>query len=300
MKDTRAAPQDSSDTMPRMPGWITSARADAPEDVAFLSGAALSHLHLVAICLSLPHALWRERLALRAAEVCAGLAGRGERAPDLRDAVHLARPGDAPGPAGEIFRQWVRAVARPVSAAALHGALSGAERGQIAGWLAAGQGGGQGAPVARAAAVLEAVLADRPRDEAMALILADAALARALGWSHLVPLLAAGLGRHGLRRRGDALRLACYRGLVTAAGDAVREAADLTRRAGRLEAVAPKLRAKGAGEAVALFLARDALAPFALTAFMSDRAARRLCERLVGLGALRELTGRDSFRLYGV
>jgi hypothetical protein len=33
---------------------------------------------------------------------------------------------------------------------------------------------------------------------------------------------------------------------------------------------------------------------------MSDRAARRLCDRLVALGALRELTGRDSFRLYGV
>ena len=44
---------------------------------------------------------------------------------------------------------------------------------------------------------------------------------------------------------------------------------------------------------------RDALAPGAL-AFMSDRAARRLCDRLVALGAVRELTGRDTFRLYGV
>jgi hypothetical protein len=33
---------------------------------------------------------------------------------------------------------------------------------------------------------------------------------------------------------------------------------------------------------------------------MSDRAARRLCDRLVDLGTLRELTGRDTFRLYGV
>jgi len=26
-----------------MPGWVTSGRAETPEDVAFLSGAALAH-----------------------------------------------------------------------------------------------------------------------------------------------------------------------------------------------------------------------------------------------------------------
>lgn len=66
----------------------------------------------------------------------------------------------------------------------------------------------------------------------------------------------------------------------------------------------PKLRAKGAARAVEMMLARDVLTPVALARAMpeilSDRAARRLCERLVELGALRELSGRDTFRLYGV
>ncbi|MFC0199242.1 DUF1403 family protein, partial [Paracoccus rhizosphaerae] len=71
-------------------------------------------------------------------------------------------------------------------------------------------------------------------------------------------------------------------------------------RAARLQAVAPGLRARGADRAVALFLSHDALAPSALTGIMSDRAARRLCDRLVELDAVRELTGRPSFRLYGL
>jgi hypothetical protein len=77
-------------------------------------------------------------------------------------------------------------------------------------------------------------------------------------------------------------------------------AADLARRATRLRDVMPQLRAKAAERAVDLFLSQDAVAPAALATLMSDRAARRLCDRLVDLGAVRELTGRDSFRLYGV
>ena len=150
----------------------------------------------------------------------------------------------------------------------------------------------------RAAMVLEAVLAEAPRADVSALILADAALAQALGWDHVVPLLAAGLKRADLRKQGDDLRLACYRAVVSSVVEAVRLAADLARRAAHLKAVAPKLRAKGAGEAVEMFLTRDAVAPSALP--LPDRAARRLCDRLVDLGAVRELTGRDTFRLYGV
>lgn len=285
---------EDRDTIPRMASWVTSARAETPEDVAFLSGAALSHLHLVLGHEEVPQALLRDRLALRAAEVCVAFSGRSERAGELRDAVHLLRPGDLPGPAGESCLAWRRAVERPVSVKALSRALPTFESCQIATWLDAGHG----TPVTRAALVLEAVLTEAPRAEVPALILADAALAQELGWDHVVPLLAAGLKRADLRKRGEDLRLACHRAVVVSAIEAVRLTADLARRATHLKAVAPKLRAKSAEAAVAMFLTQDAVAPAVLP--LPDRSARRLCDRLVALGAVRELTGRDTFRLYGV
>jgi len=290
------APLSDPDNIPRLPAWVTAARAETFEDVAFLSGAALSHLHVVLANDEVPHALLRDRLALRAAEACVSYAGRPERAGQLRDAVHLLRPGDLPGPAGEMYLAWQRAVERPLSVKALHRALPAHPAERIAEWLDAGQG----APVARLSIVLESVLAAVPGADVPALILADAALARALGWDHMMPLLAAGLTRADLRKRGDDLRQACHRALTASADDAVRLAADLARRAAHLKSIAPKLRAKGAGAAVEMFLTHDAVAPAALTLLRSDRAARRFCDRLVALGAVRELTGRDTFRLYGV
>ena len=222
------------------------------------------------------------------------LVGRPERAGELRDAVYLLRPGDLSGPAGEVFQYWRRAVERPVSVRALHRAFPRLSMEQVAVWL----DGGHGAPVDRAAQVMEAVLADMPRSEGPALVLADAVLAQALGWDHLLPMLAIGMKRRDLRLRGDELRLACHRAVVSAAKQAVPLAEDLARRAARLRAIAPKLRAKGASEAVKMFLTQDAVAAPALP--LPDRSARRLCDRLVELGVVRELTGRETFRLYGV
>ena len=181
-----------------------------------------------------------------------------------------------------------------MSVKALYRALTDIDAAMIARWLDAGKG----APVIRAATVLETVLTDLPRAEAPALILAEAALAQPLGWGYVLPLLSIGLKHADLRKSGDDLRLACNRAVTSSAVEAIRMAADLTRRTARLMAVAPKLRAKGANEAVEMFLTRDAVAPSALP--LPDRAARRLCDRLVELGVVRELTGRDAFRLYGV
>lgn len=282
--------------LPPLPGWIGAAPAETLEAAAFRSGAALAHLSQVTAAGDVPVALWRDRLALVAAGNCAEMAGRREGPGALRDALHLTGPGDDPGPAGRLLQQWSRAVARPVSVAHLTNALQGIGAERIALCLdAMGQ-----TPVDRAAHVIEAVLTDHPRAETAALILADAVLAKGVGATHVLPLLALTLRPRDLRLRGDDLRLACHRAVVSAIGGQVLPlAGDLARAAARLRAVAPKLRAKAAGRAVDLFLSRDALAPGAL-AFMSDRAARRLCDRLVALGAVRELTGRDTFRLYGV
>lgn len=283
---------DSALSLPPLPHWIGAGRPQTSEETAFLAGAAFAHLHGVLARPEVPLALLRERLALRAAQAALQLQGRREEISALRDAMHLLGPGGQPDPGGAVALIWRQAVARPL------GAVGAALPDLPERWraLAAGQGGA----VAQAASVLEHILDEDPRADLPALILAEAALARALGWDRVTPLLASGLRPRDLRLRGAELQQACAASLLRQTGEAMQMAAEVTRGAGRLRMVAPKLRAAGASEAVALFLARDAVAPRDLLSLMSDRAARRFCDRLVELGAVRELTGRDSFRLYGV
>jgi len=300
MRNPRALTCVSLPVLPPLPGWIITGHAETLPSAAFRSGAALAHLMSVTAAADLPQALWRDRLALAAAEVCVRHCGRRDGAGALRDAVHLTKAGNDPGPAGRTLRQWSRAVARPISVGQASRQASGQRfSSTLPGLHATGP-----TPVDRAAQVIAAVLEANPRGETAALILADAALAKSLGWTHVLPLLSPALKARDLRLRGDALRMACHRAVGVGVGQALALAGELARGAARLRAVAPKLRAGGAARAVDLFLSRDALAPAALVREMpgrlSDRAARRLCERLVSLGAVRELTGRDMFRLYGV
>jgi len=156
------------------------------------------------------------------------------------------------------------------------------------------------------------VVALRPDAELLAFWLADAVLAARLRWGSAgapaVPLLAGPLLHSSLKtgegrrpRPGDAdwPRLCCL-AYARAAAAGCDLGADLSRRAEKLNSVAPKLRAKGAGAVVTALLDDDALAPAARLGGMSDRGMRRLCDRLVTLGAARELTGRPTFRLYGL
>ena len=144
--------------------------------------------------------------------------------------------------------------------------------------------------------------------ELLAAWLADAVLAQRLNWPFALPLLAASLFPGAGRRAGGVENPAdggeTTRVLIAyarAAAGAVDLAGDLARRAEKLEEAAPKLRAKGAEAALRALLDEDCLAASSeICGQLSERGARRLFDRLVALGAVRELTGRATFRLYGL
>ena len=143
--------------------------------------------------------------------------------------------------------------------------------------------------------------------EPLAIWVADAALARALSWPTPLPLLAGelfarrGVGEGRRPRPGEAgwMKLVAL-SYARAALAALDLAHDLSRRAARLADAVPKLRAKGKTGAIEALLADDAVSAAAPIPGLSDRARRRLFERLVALSAARELTGRPTFRLYGL
>ena len=134
--------------------------------------------------------------------------------------------------------------------------------------------------------------------------LADAVLAQRLRWPFALPSLAAPLFSGGGRRvGGDGAERGSPSCSPTRRGRRGRVdlSAELGRRAQKLQDAAPKLRAKGAGAALQALLDDDLLsASSRIGGQMSERGARRLFDRLVALGAIRELTGRATFRLYGL
>jgi hypothetical protein len=139
----------------------------------------------------------------------------------------------------------------------------------------------------------------------------DLAIAIRLRWPRPLPLMATKIFEPALRSPSGGRRPrpsdlawpnAAARAIALAAAAALDLAADLSRRADTLIAVAPKLRAKPAQRIVELLLAEDCISPAeaARHAPMTDRAARRLFERLVSSSAAREFSGRPTFRLYGL
>ncbi len=300
--------------------------ADAGFEAAFRAGAGLALLDQI-VRADPPFAgALRQRLALGAATACAVLARHREDSSALRDAEHLSpnAGGNAPtSPAGRMHRLWRLFASRPTplddstlrTAADLLDLSDGANFEGFAGALrevVAGAGHPLAAAAAAGAAAME-LFRDAPRVDAeiFALWLSDLALARRLGWGAPVPLLATTIA-HASSRRGpsgkrprpsDADWVHAVAGAYAmAAREAFALAGELSRRSRALLAAQPKLRAKGAGRVIELLLSDDAVSPAraAKLARLSDRAARRLFDRLIELGAARELSGRSNFRLYGL
>lgn len=312
-----------------VPAWLRRAIPDAQsragknvEEVALIAGATIGALDAVVRRQERWAGAWRQRLALSAAAATAKQAGRVEDESALRDAVLLTRPGDNVGPAGFLLLAWRRLVSRPAEDLLREKNLAavlkdlGLTRSDEAvsdltdelRQLAANTGTVETLVGAFAAAERYGF------GRVLGAWLADALLAQRLGWTHAIPLLggevalAVGAGRP--RRPMTAAPAAgadteaVAKNLLAAQARAALRAidlsADLGRRADRLLAVALKLRAKAADAVVEKLLSDDAIVASENIAGMSDRGLRRLFDRLLELGAVRELSGRATFRIYGL
>ncbi|WP_203427541.1 DUF1403 family protein [Sinorhizobium sp. BG8] len=296
------------------PGWARSRVAlENPLEAAFAAGAALASIHPIAMQDEGIGLLWRRRLALRNAAEMVRMQGRKESEADLRDAWVLRRPGDDPGPAGRVLEAWRRLATK----ASLDGE---SWQASVADSLAPGRGerlpdllmsvtevvGASQGPLAAAGQAAARVMQAMPEAEALAFWFADAALAIRMKWPAPVPLLVPYVKRSELRcaaaspEDGGSWMRVCSLAYARAAADAFDLHAEITRRADMLIAVAPKLRAKEASTLVAALLSEDAHAAGSATDRTTDRSGRRFFDRLQSLGAVRELTGRTTFRLYGL
>jgi hypothetical protein len=297
---------------PLSPGWAAPrSPVLSTADAAFLAGAALNSLDQIVRAAPVWLGAWRQRLALKAAAAAVRRIGLREDEAQLRDAWHLRSLGGDPGPAGRVYGAWRLLASRSL-------VVDGKDLKTIAGSLGAAWSDAfadvpawlerldRPAPFA-AAAIIGRSLAARPDVELFAWRLGDCAVARQMRWPVAVPLLMDQFhseifrsGRGRIRPGGDDFERAICLALARGATEACRLAGEISRKAARLSAVAPKLRAKGAGEAINLLLDDDAVSGSLTTPNLSRFAARRLFERLAALEAVRELTGRATFRLYGL
>jgi hypothetical protein len=299
-----------------VPAWArASGRAGEP---LFFAGASLALLD-AALRRDPPAAgALRSRLALQSAAASAKILRLNADASALRD-VRFAATAEPP-PAAKLLQLWRDLASRPpsldarrlASAAGLLDCPVAAADALAERLSEQSRAGDPISAAAKAAALFFSAVPDAPAAEAESLALwaFDLVLALRLRWPRPLPLIAARILDPSIRsnvgrrsRPGEpGWEHAAAGAIALAAAAALDLAADLSRRADILIAVAPRLRAKQAQRIVDLLLAEDCVAPAeaARAAPMTDRAARRLFDRLVTLGAARELSGRPAFRLYGL
>jgi hypothetical protein len=300
-----------------VPAWATPrTRIEDTAEAAYMAGSALTALDNLVQAEPEWSGAWRHRLALKSASACMTLIRRAEDEAALRDAWLLRQPGDEAGPAGNVLAAWRRLAGRSLppeveelrTVAALLGIGWSDGFGELidVAWDDVRSGAPAPAVAARAAA---SVMRQDPKAETFAWWLADCALSWRMGWRHAVPILGAQIhapllrsGPEGRRARPDSggFERAAFIAAAVGAADACRLAADMAAQAERLRAVVPKLRSKAAGDVIDRLLGDDAVSGTLTTKDLSRWASRRLFDRLLELDAVRELSGRTSFRIYGL
>ena len=301
---------------PILPSWIRSAghvqdnRAGNTDlgDQEFRTGGALAFVGIAVEARAAHEGCWLDRLALRAAAVSVALEGRTEDEAALRDAWHLTKPGQDPGPAGRVFALWRQMAGQPslltkpeaLVATIQHLGFRESRLLLEVVHLARDLAERTLSPLAAITDIIAVGQSRCPGLPALPLLLADIILAERLRWPTVVPLLAIGLGGHPFRSPLSDWPTVCLPALRRGCITAWTLHKEIGRRAETLLAVKGRLRSKMSGGVVERLLTTDALSPARLPGTGSDRAGRRLFDRLVTLGAVRELTGRTSFRLYGL
>lgn len=256
---------------------------------AFAAGAALFALDQILRAAPVFLGALRMRIALDAAVAASRLLRARSDDAGLRDILHLTRAGDEPGLAGRAHLLLRRFCGRPTRLA-----------GEVLDEMAdLGKGDGL--------------------TELLALLRQDIALAERLGWSQPLPLHLLAIHDPAFRRGEEGRRIRIgepawdeihHALLVRAAIKTHQLAVTLAGRAERLIAAAGTLRTRDGEAGLALILGDDCIAPWRMAGeggvatprqgMRSDRAARRFCESLHAKGALRLLTPRPTFRLYGL
>ncbi len=303
--------------VPRVPAWATPCSTiDSDVEAAYMAGSALNSLDNL-VRSDVPWlGAWRQRLALKAAAASVKLMRRTEDESALRDAWYLRQPGDDPGPAGKVLSAWRKLADRSLPSS-VEDLQSLADLLGIT-WtdafvdriedIADDVRSMVPAPLIAARAAT-AIMREDPKAEAMAWWMADLALSWRMAWRHAVPLLATQIHSAVLRTGPDRRRArpdspdyerAICLAAAAGAAEACRLAVGIAQQAERLYEVTPKLRSKGAGDVIALLLSDDAVSGSFTGKVMTRWASRRLFERLEQFDAVRELTGRSTFRLYGL